>query len=587
MKISANHFKYCAETRASLGPNSVLLRNPVNARTTIVERNIAAALCMCNTFASIEEHSLRLAAAHNVDGRTAAHWLQSAIESGIFISSPESQEIVFRCASSPIPRKIECVAIATRNRPEMLRRLLDELDENLAEFGRKPQITVLDDSDEESSQRVNAEVIGRFKSRSGAKLLYIDQTKRKRLVEQLTQSAGLLDRTAAFALHRHPSFPFSTGAAQNALLLASAGRCMLFLDDDIRCRTTPIPGCSNQIAVGDAHIESWFFESEREIEQCPFIQEDLLGLHERLLNFESADWASNLATTPGANTNELFRRLKSGEASVVISQMGILGDTGVDSPLPSYISGPETWARLVRSVNLYNSAIKNRLILRGAKCFFVTHAVHSQTHCLAVDNQKVVPPFLPIMRGQDGLFGLLVSKCIPNSLFGVVPRAILHSPQRAREFAPKAAIASSSRVQLSEAIMALVSTYSFIPGVTASQRMGSLGRMLRELRDARDEELYERINSAIEPLFIRVLHVVQSRLDRADDRAFWKNDLLDIRDAALRRLDSRDDLIPVDLEAIQGTVRDGIGLREIVSAFAELLECWQALVEASMKLDVE
>lgn len=586
MKLSAHHVKYCAETRASLGPNNVLLRNPVSARTTIVERNIAAALCMCNTFASIEEHSLRLAATHNVDGRTATHWLQSAIESGMFVSFPESQEVAFRCVTTPAPRNIECVAIATRNRPAMLRRLLDELDENLAEFGRKPQITVLDDSDEESFQRVNAEVIGRFKCRFGAKLLYIDQTKRKRMVEQLTQSAGLLDRTAAFALHRHPNFPFSTGAAQNALLLATAGRCMLFLDDDIRCRTTPIPGYSDQITLGDARIESWFFESESDIEQCPFIREDLLGLHERLLNFESADWTSNLATTPGADTNALFRRLKSGEASVVVSQMGILGDSGVDSPLPSYISGPETWARLARSENLYKNAIRNRLILRGGKCFCVTHAVHSQTHCLAVNNEKGVPPFLPIMRGQDGLFGLLVSKCIPNSLFGVVPRAILHSPQQAREFTPKAAVASSSRVQLAEAIMALVSTYNFIPGVTVSQRMGSLGRMLLELRGARDEELRERINSAIEPLFIRVLQVVQSRLDRADEHAFWKNDLLEIRDAALRRLDSHNDLVPVDLETIHGTLRDGIGLREIVLAFAELLECWPALIEASVQLDV-
>ena len=579
--------KYCAETRASLGARKVLLRNPVSARTTIIEKDVAAALSACSTFASIEEHSLRIANARNVDRSTAAQWLQSAMDSGLFVSVPESKRCFFGCAASLTPRKIDCIAIATRNRPETLRRLLNELDENVAEFGRNPHIVVLDDSDRESFQRANAEAISTLACRSSARLVHIDAKKRKQMVERLTQAASVLAKTAEFGLSRNPAFPVSMGAAQNALLLATAGRCILFLDDDIRCRMTPIPDSSEQIVLGETSVESWYFESRSEVEQCPFVPDDLLGLHERLLNVDSADWANSLVTTIGADSNTLFRRLESGEARVVASQMGILGDGGVDSPLPSYISGPETWARFAGSESLYRTAIRNRLILRGAKGFAVTHTVHSQTHCLAVDNQKCVPPFLPVMRGQDGLFGLLLAKCIPNSLFGLIPRAILHSPQEPRQFAPDAGVASCSRFSLSEAIMALISTYGAIPGAATAQRVISLGRMLHEMRCADDHEIQERLHSAIEPLFIRVLQMVQVRLDRADDRAFWRSDVLKIRDAALARLNSREDLIPADLESVRGRNGGRSGLREMVMEFADLLESWPALVESSMQFALE
>ncbi|HEY1257578.1 MAG TPA: hypothetical protein VGF01_22645 [Terracidiphilus sp.] len=583
METSDRQIRYCGETRALLSARKVLLRNPLSSRTTIIERGIATALSACTTFASAEEQSLRLAAALGIDQSAGTQVLKSVMDAGLFISIPESKKLFFRFASSATPRRIECIAIPTRNRPEMLRRCLGELQENLAEFGRNPQVVVLDDSDSEPLQRANAEVMDAHARKWGTKLLHIGEEKRSHITAQLARKTGISSESVTFALKRNPEYSVSMGAAQNVLLLATIGRCTLFLDDDVRCRLASIPGSCDDVALRESDIESWFFKDASEIEQCSFVREDLLGLHERLMNLSPSDKTKDFVAAHETDSNTVFRRIESGEARVAAAQMGIVGDSGVDSPLTSYISGRETWTRLSGSEGLYQAAIRNRLIMRGAKNFIVTHNNHTQTHCLALDNRDGLPPFLPIQRGQDGLFGLLIFKCVPNSLFGLIPRAILHSPEQAREFAPGAAVASIEHFLLSEAMMALVSTCGAITGTTTGQRVASLGRSLAELRCASEEEIQDRLHSAIERLMLQLLQVVQARLDQAND-AYWRTDLEQIRDAALARLNSRNDLPISDLGNAPGKPYSGNGLREIVLAFAELLQYWPTLVEASSSL---
>ncbi len=46
----------------------------------------------------------------------------------------------------------------------------------------------------------------------------------------------------------------------------------------------------------------------------------------------------------------------------------------------------------------------------------------------------MLPPFLPLGRNQDGVFGAAIKACLPGALVGYVPWVIRHDPIPAREF---------------------------------------------------------------------------------------------------------------------------------------------------------
>jgi hypothetical protein len=53
---------------------------------------------------------------------------------------------------------------------------------------------------------------------------------------------------------------------------------------------------------------------------------------------------------------------------------------------------------------------------------------------LGLDNRLALPPFLPVLRNADGLFGQMLRVCLPRKLISYIPRAVLHLPGEQRSF---------------------------------------------------------------------------------------------------------------------------------------------------------
>ena len=51
-----------------------------------------------------------------------------------------------------------------------------------------------------------------------------------------------------------------------------------------------------------------------------------------------------------------------------------------------------------------------------------------------LDNRDLLPPNVPLNRGQDLVFGQLLWKCFGNAVFGHVPLAVVHDPVPPRRF---------------------------------------------------------------------------------------------------------------------------------------------------------
>ncbi len=74
-------------------------------------------------------------------------------------------------------------------------------------------------------------------------------------------------------------------------------------------------------------------------------------------------------------------------------------------------------------------------MLRVVSSFLLTeHADNLITACFGADHRSILPPFVPVGRGSDVIFGQLLKKIQPQASFGHLPWATLHLPLENRRF---------------------------------------------------------------------------------------------------------------------------------------------------------
>ena len=202
--------------------------------------------------------------------------------------------------------------------------------------------------------------------------LYAGSEARSAFAGHLAAESGVALEIVKFGLLGDPDIRVSVGAARNAALIECSGSSALFLDDDIRCQIGDLPISDDRVSLG-ARPEcfgTWFYMNFGVVQSRASSSIDLLGLHERLLSFDrcSLDEAlkAGAIDLDGCGTR-LLHRFAEDEASVVISSMGVLGDPGIDNPLPYYVGSPEDFTRLTQTPEMYRAALRDRLVCHGAK----------------------------------------------------------------------------------------------------------------------------------------------------------------------------------------------------------------------------
>lgn len=591
----SHQFRYFGGRRAELRSGQEIFRSSITGRTSLTEKNTISVAALCKQFATLDEHAARIRALAGRYAESEAGWkniLLQAVENGLLSSVEDVRERVLAGLACLSQRRIiNMVGIPTRNRPALLKRLLTGLAENLRRFERTVEVLIVDDSDSIQMQLANCEVISALADDPCLRIRYGNRDTRNRFAAHVARESGVPEEVVSFALANNKDYPVSTGAARNAILLESAGHCALYLDDDIQCRLAVIPGSREGVAFQAAPLKTWFFAHPDDIETCQFTADDLLGLHERVLNIDQN--VTRTGSLDGAPTDisglspRFLNRIEKGNAAVTVSLMGIVGDSGLDDPLFYFLLGTETLARLTKTVELYNAALTNRQILRGPQSICVSDQCECHSGCMGVDNIDLLPPFMPVMRGQDLVFGSLVAKCIPGGLFGVVPRAILHQPAERREFVKNAASRRVGKFMTGETLGFLIGVEPF-KGSSRSGLIRKLGARLQELEDQDVADFQMHIRSAVTPMLVSWMQQLDVTIDSHSKVSnFWIKDALDIKAAILSALNERDYSVPSDLEQTFGIVGGRERFRDLVKKFASLLQAWPAIVESTKALQAK
>jgi hypothetical protein len=567
-----------------IGPIQTCLRYaatpPVTAERAVEDPAERALLERCCRFRSLDDHSAAVGRALAADP-DAISSIRAVLDrlagEGHLISEPEAARRAADVATRDAPAApIGVVGIPTRNRPRMVVRCAVAYADHAARHGRRIRTVVMDDGTDGAARHALTEVAGRLEG----PVDYAGLEEKRAYARKLAEVAGAPEEVVAFALLD----PFDTGstygANRNALILETIGEMLLSADDDTLPKPYRPPGAEPGIAVagGRPPIDYWFFDDlEAGMEHVAASDEDVFATLESMLGRP----ASALIAEAGDRVNlervgqDRLARLLDDPGRVVAVMPGMLGDVGGESPLYHLLSARgESHRAMVATEESYRMALGRRDQLRAVRTPALSQGGYLMTTAAAFDVREMVPPFFPVFRCEDNLYGDLLRWCRPHDWIGHVPTALVHSPEGARTY-DNAALEKPGFLLPLAGILSLLLEDAAGEGGGCGHRLHRMGRTLAATVRAGDfeEVIRARVASSVRE---RIRYVRLCREAYADSPEWWHQDL-ERHARALESIPEAAEVIPWET----GSLED---VRELLAAFAELLGWWPTMWRAAMEL---
>ena len=314
----------------------------------------------------------------------------------------------------------------THERPAALARALDSYLDNCARHGRAVEVVVMDDSRSPGARASGRDLLSSRVRERGAVVSYAGVDEKAAFAEALV-ARGLPPSVVRFALA--PGRASTAGANRNALLLHTVGDAFFSADDDTLCQVaSPLePREGLAVASGGDPADHWFFPDRASaLGAVAFVDRDVLAGHEALLG---RDVRGLLHASPdGGGDAGLRGRLAARGGRVLATFNGLVGDSGWGAPFGSWLApmgylamrGPSL-RRLCASEPGYRAAVTSREIVRVVDRLHVGDPSFSMMGFAGLDNRGLLPPFCPIGRGEDNVFGAVLAASAPDACVGHLP----------------------------------------------------------------------------------------------------------------------------------------------------------------------
>ncbi|MGH9348642.1 MAG: hypothetical protein ACRD26_15385 [Vicinamibacterales bacterium] len=492
------------------------------------------------------------------------------------------------------------IAVLTCDRPARLARVLDGYATVVDHRAPPEQLTVFDDSSCPEIRAENARVLREIERHRGTPIWYVGPIERQRFVRRLEQ-AGFPPDVLEFGLLGRSWNERTVGCNRNAVLLESAGRLLLSVDDDTDAAVRPSPALKPGLRLATLAeratdpvfpCDLWTYDTHDAVRNDGSWRADgVLAVHERLLGRTAqacvAEFAARNepvrvdAVAPAAFAARLAPR------RIVVTLSGLAGDCGWRSPAPYLWLRDRSLGQLTRSAEHYRAACGTRTVLRVAESYAVVdRSMNMMGTFFGLDNTQIAPPFPPIGRGQDVVFGVLAGACVPDACFGHVPWAMPHEPVESRQFRARDVVSAALGTDLCVVTTAVVLALSAdLPVDDAGASMQMLGRRLAALGSDSFEHADACIRSAVMRLVGEQFAALERQLHGGQTAApFWAADARHALELWKRA--GRHAGYHVPVECLKNTDLRG-GMERTVAylrQFGRLLEQWPGIVRASIAL---
>lgn len=577
--------------------DDVLLHDPERTAPIVLPTFELDLLEQCTRFATVEEHAAAAARRSGLPADALAHRLYELVDRGLLISQ---QEVVGRAhaaasADSTTPPILNRVAVITGNRPESLGTCLQSYRER---YGADLELIVFDDSGDPATREENRRVA--LRSGSGGQVFYAGEDEKRRLVAALAKRSGVDEDVVRAAVWEFDGCDWHTGANRNAALLDAAGGTVLMVDDDTTARAASPAAASDDFRLSSRHDPLFlrlFAQVEDALGAAEWQDVNLLASHSRYLGRSPAAcaFAMSGAITPFSleehavrmDLNEadtpLLAGFGAGRGRVVASSAGIVGDSGMSSSLYFLLLQGAARERMLED---YDSHRTTRAVLRGADIATVSNSRFLMTPHVAFDVRATIPPFSPVLRNEDAVFGDLLRTCSPESFMAFLPWAVEHRPPVPRSLEFDQVLRSVGRVGGNTLICQLARAYEPGVGVTdPGVRLRIFGQYLAALGTMPPGDFDLFVRHQITEAIGRRIDQLTSALNRESGLPErWGEDCSAAVAEGLRSL-TEEPLVVSDIPGASADERNR-RFQRLLLRFGRLIDAWPTLLEAAKDLRV-
>lgn len=476
--------------------------------------------------------------------------------------------------------KIECAGIVTANRPAALKTALRSCLEQFRRAERRAAIVVCDDSRSHSAA-ADVQAVGKESLRAGdASVLVVTRESRRQAVELLTAKAVAPRDVLEFALIGDGDHLPTTGASRNALQLAAGQNCFWTLDDDTEARfgLPAFSGGGSRFIANSHPVEVIPHASRKGVveaagfgDYCPLTAiEQSLGRQVCL-------------------PEDMLDAVREHELITLVSFPGIAGDCGWASPQTLLFADSSNLERLLSSEHSYELAVSTREYLQVAPCITVARAIERCMMTSAgMDNRSLLPPFLPLGRGQDTVFGQTVD-AMKAGLCVHLPYVILHSPVEQRTFSASDMEKNVGALDISQVVGLCIveASANVAKGTPRSEALQELGRRLMEIGALPIEDYREYMRIQVWRFASRQIamleHSVAAHRPRGGQWAAVAERYMNALRSTIPLPDVAAPAAYVRYLGPRGALAKG---QQIVAMVGQLLFWWPAIVEAAHSTDV-
>ncbi len=566
------------------GGGRLWIVDPYRGRVLEVPEEAGPMLRLADRFRTLSGHRRALLGAGWQDDGSGSldAMLASLVPSGALRSRSDLLRRLLSRKQEQPPPPIAAIAWVTRDRPAVLRRSVESAVANLRKYGRRVELRVYDDTSDAGIRQTTREMLAEIGRGEGFAAFYAGAEEKREFARALESRAGVSAETIEFALFDPLGIGYTPGANTNAVLLDTCGKRILHADDDtvFRFAALPeaIPGLGLSSAADPTQVR---FESDVGPGDA-----DILAIHESLLGYSVADCLRHYGGEAdcGETDPEFLPVLEAAGAGVAATMAGVCGDSGLGSPwFLLWLTGRSRELAL-QSEERYQEALGTREILRVAGRPILSSSAFLMSMHVGLDNRLALPPFLPVLRNGDGLFGQLLKSCRPLGLTAFLPLAVAHQPAEAR--ASGSAIPVRVRMRGADLLIALLRyILRAEAGSSWEREIRFLGEQLAGVAGLPGPEFQTLSRHAwAESLSSHILSLEQLLELHGGQPDYWAADVEAWIRAAQESARAEGPLAPEDL-AQRGPPGEAAALwQRMVRLFGELLLAWPGLRQAAAEL---
>jgi hypothetical protein len=473
---------------------TLLVARATGAKLPVSEA-FSLALWECQCFRTLDAHVAQMTSAYpNLAEQSGQllQLLQTLRDTGLMVSAEQVCARVNAAAEPVMPAQTR-VFIITCDRPAAVERLLETLLGN-ARLSQHEAFYLIDDSRSEENAARNRELAESFSISSPVSMHYVGAPEQARLMDALIAAAPEHEAAIRFLIDRERWRNLkSYGLSRTLSLLLSVGRRCIVLDDDVVCASFRVAEAERQVNLNQAPLETEYYATMDEWRQQAVATElDPLAGHATCLGRNFSDALGRLGVEQLQpeqlrGSSAMLSRSSRADSRVLITQCGSLGDPGTEGNSWVYTLPQRAVEAMLAAPGGVEQALVNRQNWVGYSApTFVKMASMSQV--TGLDNTALLPPYFPVFRGEDALFGSMLAVLHPQAMVLEYDWAVPHLPLEQRVGNPLGDLIHS-KGGLSIALNYMFDALSIEAEVSAETRLQTMAAILTEFSQLPDTTL--------------------------------------------------------------------------------------------------